>query len=94
MSPGDTRGGAERGWLEAAGAAVCAPALGAAAALYLVVTWAPDGLAARDRLCACLVLLGLGGAAASGHGGRRPVKRLGALAMLAGAAGLVAVGRG
>jgi hypothetical protein len=74
-----------RTWTERLGAAVCLPALIAAATLYLVVTWAPQAERARDLSCACLVAVAAGGAATARRGGHQPWRLLGALAMLCGA---------
>ena len=74
-----------RRWTGRLGAAACLPALIAAAALYLVVTWAPQAERVRDLSCACLVTVAVGGAAAARRGGRRRWQRLGALGMLGGA---------
>ena len=75
-----------RGCVERLGAVVSLPALIAAAALYLVVTWAPQAERTRDLSCAYLVAVAVGGAAAARRGGRRSWRRLGALTMLGGAA--------
>jgi len=78
------------GWFAVLGRAMCLPALLAAAAAQLVVTWTPEAVATRGAVVASLVALGLGGGLAAGSDRRPRLRALAALAMFAGVVGLAA----